>query len=62
MIVRLGNVRLSLVSLAIFFKNRHGYFYKTYIFHESGMEVVSIQENFRCSSIETFSESGGLPS
>ena len=39
-------VRLSYLSLAIFLKNRHGYINKTSIFHESGMEVVSIQENY----------------
>ena len=36
-----GRVRLGLVSLAIFFKNLHGYIYKTSIFSESDMDAIS---------------------
>ena len=46
--------RLGQVGLAIFFKNRHGFIYKTSIFCENGMEVLSIQENYfklTCSQI-----------
>ena len=41
------NLGLGQVSLAVFFKNRHGYIYKTSISVKVvGVEVVSIQENY----------------
>ena len=64
----LGDSQDRLGQLAMFFNNRHGYIFKTSIFVKvvcklfQFKKIIVSEPGLRFSLVETFSESGGLPS